>query len=325
MSLPSVQDARAAHTALRGQVRRTPVLRSDALDAAVEVPIVAKAESLQVTGSFKVRGALNRLRTLTREQLDAGLITVSAGNAALGAAHAAHVFGAALTVVMPENAVPEKLAAVAAYGGVVVVKDGVTSSALAFERAAALQAEQHLTFVHPFDDPMVIAGAATATMELLEDQPTIGRLLVPCSGGGLVSGAILAVAAFGADVEIVGVQPIGSDGLVRSLAAGTPTQVPDVSTVADGLTAAKPGGINFEMVRAAGIRVVTVTDDDILAALALLVRHLKLVVEPAAAVGLAALISGVVPVGGVSSDRETALLLSGGNINMSLLRDVLDR
>jgi threonine dehydratase len=315
MIRPTASDVQQAAAALKTRVIRTPVLRSDALDAAAGGRVVAKAECLQVTGSFKVRGALNRIRTFTPEQRASGLITISAGNAALGAAHAAKEFGARLTVVMPEHAVPEKLAAVQAYGGV-VVKDGVTSAAIAFERAAQLQAEQGLTLVHPFDDPMVVSGAATATLELLEDMPSIDRLYVPCSGGGLLAGAVLAVSTLERPVTIVGVQPEGSDGIVRSLAAGIPTAVPHVSTIADGLTAPRPGELNFAMIRDAGVSITTVTDDQILAAMRLITHTLRVIVEPAAAAGVAGILADA-----DRSSNTTGVLLSGSNVNWKLLAE----
>jgi threonine dehydratase len=293
-------------------VIRTPVLSSDALDRTAGRTVLAKAECLQVTGSFKARGALNRVRTLTAEQRAAGLITISAGNAALGAAHAARRFGADLTVVMPQNAVPEKLAAVLAYGAT-VVNDGVTSATVAFARAAQLQAEQGLTLVHPFDDPMVIAGAATATMELLEEHPDLEQLYVPCSGGGPLAGAVLAAEALASPVRVVGVQPSGADGFVRSFAAGEPTAVPDLATVADGLTAPRPGALNFAIVREARVPIRTVTDEQILQALALVVRSLRVVVEPAGATALAGLLADE------EAPARCGVLLSGSNVNWQLL------
>ncbi len=310
-----------AAAALHGAVVRTPALRSPALDAAAGCEIVAKAEGLQLTGSFKVRGALNRIRTLSDAVRAAGLITVSAGNAALGAAYAARKYGAQLTVVMPENAVPEKLAAVAAYGGR-VVKEGVTSAVLAFERAAQLQADEGLTLVHPFDDPYVIAGAATATLELLDDVPDLARLYVPCSGGGLLAGAILAAAARESTVRIVGVQPTGADGIVRSLARGEVTAVPQVSTVADGLTAPAPGVHNLDVIRGAGIDVRTVSDEQILSAMRSLITTLRVVIEPAAAAGLAGLLAAPAT---ELAGGPTGLLLSGSNVRWDLLRDLLGR
>ncbi|HSS79147.1 MAG TPA: pyridoxal-phosphate dependent enzyme, partial [Thermoanaerobaculia bacterium] len=238
--LPDIADVLAARRALAGVVLRTPVLRSDALDEMTGARLFFKAEGLQITGSFKVRGAFNRIRTFTAEELAPGLITVSAGNAALGAAWAARAVGARLVVVMPENAVPEKLAAVAAMGGR-IEKDGVTNATLAFERLARLREEHGYTLVHPFDDPFVIAGAGTATWELLEDVPDLDALAIPASGGGLLSGALLAARGLAPAARVYGVQPTGADGIVRSLAAGQPTPPERVQTVADGLTAPKPG------------------------------------------------------------------------------------
>jgi len=246
----------------------------------------------------------------------AGLITISAGNAALGAAHAAREVGAGLTVVMPEHAVPEKLEAVTALGAH-VVKEGVTSSTIAFERAAELQRREGLTLVHPFDDPYVIAGAATATLELLEDEPGLARLYVPCSGGGLIAGAVLAARAAGSSVEVIGVQPEGSDGIVRSLAAGEPVAVPAVRTIADGLTAPRPGVHNLAVLREAQVRVLLVDDGAILDALRALVTTLRVVLEPSAAAGLAGLLRDEGATG------PAGLLLSGSNVRWQLLRDVL--
>jgi threonine dehydratase len=182
--LPDVPDVLAARRTLAGLVRRTPVLSSESLDARAGCRLFFKAESLQVTGSFKVRGAFNKVLSLTAAERDRGLITVSAGNAALGAAWAARAVGAALVVVMPENAVAEKLAAVAALGAR-IEKAGVTNATQAFARLAELQAAHGFTLVHPFDDPRVVAGAATATWELLEEEPDLDAVVVPASGGGL--------------------------------------------------------------------------------------------------------------------------------------------
>ena len=319
-TLPTVDDVHEARRALADRVVRTPTIRTPALDELVGSPVHAKLESLQLTGSFKVRGATNRLRTLRQSVLEAGLVTVSAGNAALGAAHAARAFGAPLTVVMPESAVPEKLAAVRGYGGR-VVSEGVTSAVVAFERAAELVRDEGLTLLHPFDDPMVVAGAATATVELLEDAPEVRRLYVPCSGGGLLAGAVLAAQALGHPVEVVGVQAAGADGFVRSLAAGRPTAPPSIRTVADGLTAPQPGVVPFEVISRAGVQVHTVTDDQILDAMAELVRRLRVVIEPSAAVGLA----GVLAEPGGRPPGDVGLLVSGSNVNAALLASVVER
>ena len=230
---PRPDDVLSAQEYLRGVVVRTRALRSMALDERACCPLVAKAECLQLTGSFKVRGALNRVRMLPPEARACGLLTVSAGNAALGLAFAGHTLGAGVTVVMPEGAVPAKVDAVRALGGT-VVQEGVLDAAGAFRRAAQLQDQHGYTFVHPFDDPYVVAGAATATLELLEQEPGTERLVVPCSGGGLLAGAILAAETAGRAIEIVGVQPDLVPTIVRSLEAGEPTEVDHPPTIADG-------------------------------------------------------------------------------------------
>lgn len=317
MDLPELSDLQAARRALDGVVARTPVLRSDALDELAGARLFFKAEGLQVTGSFKVRGAYNRVRSLTPAELERGLITVSAGNAALGAAWAARAAHASLVVVMPENAVPEKLAAVAAMGGR-IEKEGITNATQAFERLARLREEHGYTLVHPFDDPFVIAGAGTATWELLEDVPDLDDLVIPTSGGGLLAGALLAVRGNASPARVFGVQPDGADGLVRSLAAGTPTPPEAVRTIADGLTAPKPGALNFEMIRRWVTDVLTVPDEAILAAMGLILRHLKVVVEPAGAAALAGLLAD-----GRCRGHRVGVLLSGSNTGVERMREAL--
>lgn len=307
----------AARDAIAGVLIRTPVLRSDALDELAGARLWFKAEGLQVTGSFKVRGAWNRIRSFTPEELAPGLITVSAGNAALGAAWAARAARARLVVVMPENAVPEKLAAVAAMGAR-IEKEGVTNAAQAFERLARLRAEHGYTLVHPFDDPHVIAGAGTTTLELVEEVPDLDAVVVPTSGGGLFAGALLAAPS----MTVHGIQPAGADGLIRSLAAGEPTPPAEVRTVADGLTAPKPGVLNFELIRQAVEQgradASAVSDEAILEAMGLIIRHLRVIVEPAAAASFAGVLAQ-----NRFRGKKIGVVLSGGNAGMERVREVL--
>jgi len=315
--LPDVPDVLAAREALAGVLPRTPVLRSDSLDELAGSRLWFKAEGLQVTGSFKVRGAWNRVRSFTPEELAPGLITVSAGNAALGAAWAARQAGARLVVVMPENAVPEKLAAVAAMGAR-IEKEGVTNATQAFERLARLRSDHGYTLVHPFDDPFVIAGAATATWELLEEVPDLDCVVVPTSGGGLLAGAISAAQELSPSSPVYGIQPAGADGLIRSLAAGEPTPPERIQTVADGLTAPKPGLLNFEIIRKHGTGALAVTDEAILKAMGLVIRHLRVIVEPAGAAALAGILAH-----DLFRGRRIGVVLSGSNAGMERVREVL--
>lgn len=319
-----IPDVPAALRAIAGVLPRTPVLRSEALDTLAGACLWFKAEGLQVTGSFKVRGAWNRVRSFSPAELEPGLITVSAGNAALGAAWAARAAAAPLVVVMPENAVPEKLAAVAAMGAS-IEKEGVTNSTQAFERLARLRAEHGYTLVHPFDDPFVIAGAATATWELLEEVPDLDAVVVPTSGGGLFAGAILAARSLVPSATVHGIQPAGADGLMRSLAAGEPTPPERVQTVADGLTAPKPGILNFELIREAVEQgradVAAVSDEAILAAMGLIIRHLRVIVEPAGAAALAGILAAAG--NGGFRGRRVGAILSGSNAELERVRAVL--
>ncbi|BCJ68098.1 threonine ammonia-lyase [Polymorphospora rubra] len=313
---PSVTDVHEAAAALAPHLAPTPVVACAEVDAWAGAPVRAKAEVLQPTGSFKVRGALNRIRTLSTTDRDRGLITVSAGNAALGAAHAARLYGAGLTVVMAQNAVREKVEAVASLGATVITA-GVADAAAAFARAARLRAQNDLTFLHPFDDPMVIAGAATATLEFLDECPDLTRLYVPCSGGGLLAGAVLAMRAAAVDIELIAVQPDGSASLATSLAAGEPRPRSGIDTIVDALTAPAPGFLNLRLIASADVRVVTVPDGATLAAMAVVIRHTRLIVEPAGAIAVAAVKADVD--GGRPPSGPVGVLLSGGNASGPLL------
>ena len=317
LRLPDTSDVLAARERLCGLVRRTPTLHCESLDHLVGARVFCKAECLQATGSFKVRGALNKVRSLDSTELARGLVAVSTGNAAVGAAYAAREAGARVVVVMPETALPEKLAAVRALGGR-IENDGITNATAAFARVAELCAVHGYTLIHPFDDPHVIAGAATATWELLEDVPDLEVLAVPASGGGLLAGALLAVRALAPRVAVYGIQPAGADGILLSLAAGSPVAPARISTVADGLTAPKPGEINLRLIGSHAAGVLTVDDAEILAVMRQIVRHLRVVVEPAGAAGLAAVLSHEVFRG-----RRVGVVLSGGNTGMERLRQVL--
>ena len=314
---PETASVTEAAATLAGLVRRTPVLASEALDELAGATLRFKAECLQLTGSFKVRGMTNKVRSLSPEELGKGLVTVSAGNAALGAAHATREAGARLVAIMPETAVPEKLAAVAAMGAE-VEKAGIRNAAQAFERLAELQAEHGYTLLHPFDDPHVIAGQGTATLELLEEEPDLDAIVVPSSGGGPLAGAVLAREAAGSAAALHGIQPEGADGLARSLESGERVAPPEVRTVADGLTAPMPGVHNLELIRRGGAEVHRVTDDAILEAMALVVRHLRVVVEPAGAAGLAGVLAS-----GAFRGRRVGVLLTGSNVSAELLSQVV--
>jgi threonine dehydratase len=265
-----------------------------------------KAEIFQKTGSFKIRGALNKVRSLTADERARGIITLSAGNAAAATALAASAAGIVATVVMPATAVQAKVDAVRGYGGVVVFADGDL-----LRTYESVRDELELVPVHPFDDPAVIAGAGTLGAELLEDAPDIDTIVVPVGGGGLISG--IAAAVHGSGVRVVGVEPHGASLMARSLAAGAPLRDPSVKSVADGLMAPMAGDVTLPHVRALVDELVQIDDAPIIDAVKLLASRAKLVVEPAGATGLAAVLAGA-----VKGDR-IGVVLSGGNLNLALL------
>jgi len=308
-----------ATAAIAGNLERTPTLRSDTLDEQFDQSLWFKAEGLQRTGSYKVRGMIAQVAALSDDERATGLITVSSGNAAIGAAYAARLYGCKLTVVMPATAAPEKFSAVSAMGATIVC-DGIATGAEAFARATQIQHERNLRLLHPYDDANMIAGNATVTLELLDDVPGLDILITPTSGGGLLSGAIVAQSIRGSSARFIGVQPLAANALVLSLQAHTPVSMDHAPTVADGLTAPGPGVLNFALISKAGVSAVSVTEEQILQAMNLIVRHLRVVVEPSAATALACLLldEPVVPRG-----AKVGVLLSGSNVRWQLLASTL--
>ena len=274
-----------------------------------------KAECLQKTGSFKPRGAINRVITLTDAQRAAGLITVSSGNHAQGLAYAAGQLDVACTVVMPDTAPASKIAATRHYGATVELRPDVTS---ALEHALEL-AESGLTLAHPYDDAMVIAGQGTVALEILEDVPDVDVVVVPIGGGGLISGIATAIKAQKPDARVVGVEPIGAGTLTIALAAGAPVaMVP--SSIADGLGAPVAGSLTLPIVESLVDEVVTVTDDQIASAMATLAASAKLVTEPAGATAVAALEAGLI---GDVADANVVAVCTGGNIDLDRFAELI--
>jgi threonine dehydratase len=299
-------DVDAAAARIKGKVHRTPVLTCGAIDAIAGCRLSFKAEIFQKTGSFKMRGALNKIASLTPEERATGVITLSAGNAAGAVALAARAAGVAATVVMPKTAIQAKVDAVRSYDGVVVLAEGDL-----LQTYESVRDELGLVPVHPFDDPLVIAGAGTVGAELLDDVPDLDTIVVPVGGGGLISG--IAAAVHGRGVRVVGVEPHGSSIIARSLEAGEPLRDPTVKSVADGLMAPMAGNVTLPHVQALVDEMVQIDDEPIVEAVRLLASRAKLVVEPSGAAGLAAILTGA-----VRGDR-IGVVLSGGNLNLSLL------
>ena len=312
----TLEDISRAATRLAPVVHHTPVLRSRALDALAGATLHFKAENLQRAGAFKIRGAYNKIVQLPEVERRRGVISYSSGNHAQGVALAASLLGGPATIVVPENIVPSKRAATAAYGARIVPCG--TTSAERHRRAEEIAREEGLAIVRPYDDPDIIAGQGTVALEFLEQVPDLDALVVPIGGGGLISGCAVAARGKRPKIRIVGVEPEDGDDTRRSLAAGKRLSIPGPRTIADGLRAIEPGELTFPIIQRLVDEVVTVTDDEIRQALRLLLERVKVLVEPSAAVGLAAVL-------GRKTDFQgrIGIVLSGGNVSLDDLPQLL--
>ncbi|MEA3245476.1 MAG: pyridoxal-phosphate dependent enzyme [Gemmatimonadota bacterium] len=314
MPLVTHADVQAARERIAGRVYRTPVVRSRNLSALLGVDLYLKLEPMQKTGSFKIRGALNRVALLTDAEKARGVITLSAGNHAQALAWAAASAGVGCVVVMPATAVRGKMEATRAYGGEVI-----QTSADLMETVEAVRAERGLTLVHPFDDAAIIAGAGTATDEAFDDVPGADAVVVGVGGGGLISGAAVVSRARRPSARIIGVEPEGASAMRQSLDAGRPGRLATPPpTVADGLAAPFAGALTFAHVRDLGVEVHVVPDKAIVDAMWLLMERVKVVAEPAAAAGLAALLAGLPEP--LPRDAKVVYLVSGGNVDRERLQ-----
>ena len=311
MNIPTLEDVQTAAARIAGVAVRTPLLRSDALDNMTGAKVWLKAECLQRTGSFKFRGAWNRLSALTPEQRREGVVAFSSGNHAQGVALAAKLLGVRATIVMPSDAPRIKVDTTRGHGAEVVSYDRLREPREVI--AAKIAAERGGVIVPSFDDPWIVAGQGTAGLEIAEDigQPDIA--LVCCGGGGLASGIALALP----ESEIVVVEPEGYDDVMRSLASGVIEPVRDPGpTLCDALQTLVTSPLTFGILQARGAHGIAVSDADVKAAMAFAFRTLKLVVEPGGAAALAAALSGKLDLKG----KTVAITLSGGNVDAETYR-----
>jgi threonine dehydratase len=319
---PSLDDIRAARTRVGAIATVTPMEESSFLTELLGHPVHLKAENLQRTGSYKIRGAYNRIAQLTPEEKARGVVAASAGNHAQGVALAARELGITATIYMPIGVALPKLEATRGYGADVVlhgtVFDETLLAALEFaERTGAVM-------IPPYDHEEIVAGQGTLALEILEQVPDVENVIVPIGGGGLISGVASAFAQLapeiGRRVRVIGVQAENAAAYPPSLAAGEPVSVPTSPTIADGIAVGRPGALNFEIISRTVDDVITVSDDETAAALVLLLERTKLVVEPAGAVGIAAAVAGRFTVEG-----PTVFLLSGGNIDPMVMERIVSR
>jgi threo-3-hydroxy-L-aspartate ammonia-lyase len=306
----TLEDVLAAGERLAGMVHRTPVLTTRTLDELTEAAVLLKAENLQRAGSFKIRGAFNRISQLTPPELQRGVVAYSSGNHAQAVGLAARLVGTRATILAPADAPQEKLAATRDYGAEVLSYDRYRDDREAMGRALA--EERGLTLVPPFDDPDVIAGQGTAALELIEDAGPLDVLLAPVGGGGLIAGSATAAKGMSGATQVWGVEPEAGDDHRRSLEAGERVVLPEIPrTIADGLQAPTPGRGPFEINRRLLSGVLTVTDEEIVVAMVFAFERLKVVLEPSGAVALAAVLAGTLDVAG----RRVGVILSGGNVS----------
>jgi threonine dehydratase len=315
----TVQDIRRAAQAGAGIVRETPVLSSRTLSERAGGTVALKAENLQRTGSFKIRGALSKLDALG-DGCASGVITASAGNHGQALAYAARVRRVRCEVFMPERASIGKVEAAIALGANVELLGDTITEALAAARERADR--EHLAFVHPFDDVNVIAGQGGVGLELLEQVPDVSTVLVPLGGGGLASGIAIAIKSERPDVRVIGIQVATCAPFPQSLRSGTPVEAESALTIADGIAVKRPGELTLPLVERWVDEVTVVAEDDVGEAMVFLLERAKLLVEGAGAVGVAALLSGGIT---ASSDGTTVVVLSGGNVDAGLLAEVVRR
>ena len=317
---PSLADVEAARLVVSRVAEITPMETSRYLSDLLGAPVHLKCENLQRTGSYKIRGAYNRISHLSDEEKARGVVAASAGNHAQGVAFAARELGIAATIFMPIGVALPKLQATRHYGAEVVLRGHTVSEPL---KAAQEFAERTgAVYIPPFDHVDVVAGQGTLGLELLDQVPELETVIVPIGGGGLISGVASVLkrraAERGRSIRVIGVQAANAAAYPVSLAAGAVTEITISPTIADGIAVAKPGKLNFEIVRDAVDEVVTVDDDDIARAMLVLLERAKMVVEPAGAVGVAAILTGKIVASG-----PTVVILSGGNIDPLIMERVI--
>lgn len=302
---------------LKDVIRCTDLIHAPRISSSCEVYL--KTENLQITGSFKVRGSAYKISQLSEEEKAKGVIACSAGNHAQGVAMAATRQGIPSLICLPDGAPISKVEATKRYGAKVELVKGVYDDAYA--RALQLKEEKGYTFIHPFDDEDVIAGQGTIGLELLEQLDDVDAVVVPVGGGGLISGVAYAIKSLRPDCKVYGVQATGAASMVHALHVGEPEALPAAKTIADGIAVKKAGELTYQLCRDYVDDIVTVTDDEVSTAILTLIEQQKLIAEGAGAVSVAAVMFNKVPVEG----KKVVCLLSGGNIDVTILSRVISR
>ncbi len=314
-----LSDIMAAQQSMRHVIKKTTLLSSKTFSSLAGTQIFMKLENLQATGSFKVRGAFNKLSHLTDEERARPIVAASAGNHAQGVAYSATQLGLQSTIFMPTFTPPTKANATRAYGANVILAGDTFDDA--FEASQEYCKTHNATYIQPFYDPKIIAGQGVVALEIYEELPNVDTVIIPIGGGGLISGMAVALKAMNPNIRIIGVEAEGAASMYSSRAKGEILTLPNISTIADGIAVKRPGDITFEIIENLVDELVTVSDEEISHAAYLMLQRGKLLVEPSGAAALAAAIQKrpskmgevVVPV------------ISGGNINMSLLEQIIEQ
>jgi threonine dehydratase len=317
MQFLTLSDFRAAHQHIAPHVHRTPVLQSETLSTLTGNSVYLKAELFQKAGSYKVRGPLNVLAHMSQEAKNRGLICSSAGNHAQGVARAARIHGIPAVVVMSKAAKQAKINATQGYGAEVILHGNVWDDAYA--RSLEIMKERSLTYVHPFDDPQLVAGQGGVGLEFIEDVPDLHTVVVPIGGGGLISGCAMAIKAVNPKVRIIGVEAAGAPGMARSVEAGHVVTLSSIGPMIDGLVVRRVGEYNLEVVRNFVDDIVLVDERKIFDTVVWMVERLKLVAEGAAAAPVAALLSGLIS---APAGAKVGCVLSGGNLDLTELKSL---
>ena len=313
----SLDNVYRAGNILHRVVKKTDVVYAPGLKPGVDLYL--KTENLQITGSFKIRGAYYKMSRLTKEERAKGVIACSAGNHAQGVALAAQKNGIKSVICLPSGAPVTKIEATRRYGAEVCLVDGVYDDA--YNKAVLLSVERGYSFLHPFDDEDVIAGQGTIALELWDQLPEIDAVVLPIGGGGLISGVAFTMKSINPRIKIYGVQASGAPSMYNSIAIGEITELQSVSTIADGIAVKKPGRITFDVCSKLVDEIVTVSDDEISGAILALMEQHKMVTEGAGACSVAAVMFDKFDLHG----KKVACILSGGNIDVRILSGVVDR
>ena len=313
----TIDNVYRARNALKGVARKTDVIFAPKFSGDAQVYL--KTENLQVTGSFKVRGAYYKMMKLSDEEKAKGVVACSAGNHAQGVALAAQKSGIKAVICLPDGAPISKVEATKSYGAEVCLVEGVYDDA--YQKALSLRDEMGYTFLHPFDDEDVVAGQGTIALELVEQLPDLDAVIVPIGGGGLISGIAFTIKTLYPNIKVYGVQAAGAPSMANAIADGKIEALPSVSTIADGIAVKKPGSLTYDICQKYVDEIVTVTDDEISAAILALMENQKLVTEGAGAVPVAAVMFNKLNIKG----KKVVCVLSGGNIDVTILSRVINR